>query len=101
MLLNRRLLMKRSKTNSRPSNNGSLLQPSMHQHGQQIQDFHSVIKDVPLGVSARTRQTVVNQLNQILADTMTLRDLYKKSRWQVSGAACYQLHLPLDKHYTR
>ena len=26
------------------------------------------------------------QLNQLLADTMTLRDLYKKSHWQVGGA---------------
>jgi starvation-inducible DNA-binding protein len=30
---------------------------------------------------------------------MTLRDLYKKSHWQVSGATFYQLHLLFDKHY--
>ena len=72
----------------------------MHQHVQQVQDYHSVIKDVPLGLSMSTRQTVVKQLNQILADTMTLRDLYKKSHWQVSGATFYQLHLLFDKHYT-
>jgi DNA-binding ferritin-like protein len=38
-------------------------------------------------------------LNQILADTMTLRDMYKKHHWQVSGPTFYQLHLLFDKHY--
>ena len=38
-------------------------------------------------------------MNQILADTMTLRDLYKKHHWQVSGQTFYQLHLLFDKHY--
>ena len=31
--------------------------------------------------------------------TMTLRDLYKKSHWQVAGPTFYQLHLLYDKHY--
>ena len=39
------------------------------------------------------------QLNQLLADTMTLRDLYKKSHWQVAGPTFYQLHLLFDKHF--
>src|SRR5919197_2460148 len=39
------------------------------------------------------------QLNQLLADAMTLRDLYKKSHWQVAGPTFYQLHLLFDKHY--
>jgi starvation-inducible DNA-binding protein len=42
---------------------------------------------------------MTEQLNQLLADTMTLRDLYKKSHWQTSGATFYQLHLLFDKHY--
>src|SRR5208283_6103901 len=37
--------------------------------------------------------------NCLLADTMTLRDLYKKSHWQVAGSTFYQLHLLFDKHY--
>src|SRR5258708_12102570 len=37
--------------------------------------------------------------NQLLADTMTLRDLYKKSHWQVAGPTFYQLHLLFDKHF--
>jgi starvation-inducible DNA-binding protein len=39
------------------------------------------------------------QLNQLLADTMTLRDLYKRSHWQVAGPTFYQLHLLFDKHF--
>jgi len=35
----------------------------------------------------------------LLADTITLRDLYKKSHWQVAGPTFYQLHLLFDKHY--
>jgi starvation-inducible DNA-binding protein len=38
-------------------------------------------------------------LNTLLADTITLRDLYKKHHWQVSGPTFYQLHLLFDKHY--
>jgi len=45
------------------------------------------------------RVQVTNQLNQLLADTMTLRDLYKKCHWQVAGPTFYQLHLLYDKHY--
>jgi starvation-inducible DNA-binding protein len=41
----------------------------------------------------------VQDLNQVLADTITLRDLYKKSHWQVAGHTFYQLHLLFDKHY--
>ena len=38
-------------------------------------------------------------LNRILAHSLALRDLYKKSHWQTSGATFYQLHLLFDKHY--
>src|SRR5882762_690163 len=42
---------------------------------------------------------MTEQLNQLLADSMSLRDLYKKSHWQVAGPTFYQLHLLFDKHY--
>ena len=41
----------------------------------------------------------VENLNQLLADTMTLRDLYKKHHWQVAGPTFYQLHLLFHKHH--
>src|SRR4029453_17660287 len=52
----------------------------------------------PIGLDERTRAASVEKLNQILADTITLRDLYKKHHWQVSGHTFYQLHLLFDKH---
>src|SRR5260370_39287587 len=42
---------------------------------------------------------MTEQLNQLLADSMTLRDVYKKSHWQVAGPTFYQLHLLFDKHF--
>lgn len=41
----------------------------------------------------------VRVLTQLQADTMALRDLYKKHHWQVSGSTFYELHLLYDKHY--
>ncbi len=35
----------------------------------------------------------------LLACERHLRDLYKKSHWQVVGPTFYQLHLLFDKHY--
>jgi starvation-inducible DNA-binding protein len=57
------------------------------------------LKDLPLALKDNARTKSVELLNQILADTMTIRDMYKKHHWQISGATFYQLHLLLDKHY--
>jgi starvation-inducible DNA-binding protein len=54
---------------------------------------------LPLDLEEPVRLEMTEQLNQIAADTMTLRDLYKKSHWQVAGPTFYQLHLLFDKHY--
>jgi starvation-inducible DNA-binding protein len=53
----------------------------------------------PIALDEKIRIESVAILNQVLVDTMTLRDLYKKHHWQVSGATFYQLHLLYDKHY--
>jgi starvation-inducible DNA-binding protein len=74
-------------------------QPVLHQRAAETQPYDVVTADLPLGLSVDVRSEVVQTLNQILADTMTLRDLYKKSHWQVSGPTFYQLHLLFDKHY--
>ncbi|HEU0121514.1 MAG TPA: DNA starvation/stationary phase protection protein [Bryobacteraceae bacterium] len=47
----------------------------------------------------KVRWASVASFNQILADTMTLRDMHKKHHWQVSGPTFHQLHLFFDKHY--
>src|SRR5260370_33423968 len=72
--------------------------PKIGQRAPEIQAFKSIAK-LPNGLSERVCQVSVERLNQILADTMTLRDLYKKHHWQVSGKTFYQLHLLFDKHY--
>jgi starvation-inducible DNA-binding protein len=54
---------------------------------------------MPIALSATVAQQSVENLNQLLCDTMTLRDLYKKHHWQVAGPTFYQLHLLFDKHY--
>ena len=54
---------------------------------------------LPIGLADNVRLNSVRMLNQLLADTMSLRDLYKKSHWQVTGPTFYQLHLLFDKHY--
>ncbi len=71
--------------------------PKIGQRAAEIQAFRTIAK-LPNGLSEKVCQESVERLNQILADTMTLRDLYKKHHWQVSGNTFYQLHLLFDKH---
>jgi starvation-inducible DNA-binding protein len=53
----------------------------------------------PIALAASVCAISIDNLNQILADTISLRDLYKKYHWQVSGPTFYQLHLLFDKHF--
>jgi starvation-inducible DNA-binding protein len=75
-----------------------LVTPNWRQHAKSIQKYGTVVKDLPIGLDASARQEIVGRLNLLLADTITLRDLYKKSHWQVGGPTFYQLHLLFDKH---
>jgi starvation-inducible DNA-binding protein len=72
--------------------------PVTHQQAHEIQPYGHLIK-LPIALSENACKESVENLNQILADTMTLRDLYKKHHWQVAGPTFYQLHLLFDKHY--
>ena len=72
--------------------------PVFHQHAKEIQPYGTVLR-YPIALDEKVRVESVGILNQVLVDTMTLRDLYKKHHWQVSGATFYQLHLLYDKHY--
>src|SRR5213595_1822641 len=54
---------------------------------------------MPIALAESACKDSVDNLNQLLADTMTLRDLYKKHHWQVSGPTFYRLHLLFDKHF--
>jgi starvation-inducible DNA-binding protein len=74
-------------------------QPRLHQNAAEIQVYGTVTQLLPLDLEEPVRLEVTERLNQLLADTMTLRDLYKKSHWQTAGPTFYQLHLLFDKHY--
>ncbi len=74
-------------------------QPRFRQRAGEIQSYGTVSHLLPLELEEPVRLEMTEQLNQLLADTMTLRDLYKKSHWQVAGPTFYQLHLLYDKHF--
>jgi starvation-inducible DNA-binding protein len=74
-------------------------QPHLHQRAGEIQSYGTVSHMLPLELEEPIRLEMTEQLNLLLADSMTLRDLYKKSHWQVAGPTFYQLHLLFDKHY--
>jgi starvation-inducible DNA-binding protein len=72
-------------------------EPLVQQHAPEIQTYGHTIR-MPIALSDNACTESVGSLNQLLADTITLRDLYKKHHWQVAGPTFYQLHLLFDKH---
>ena len=74
-------------------------EPRVHQRGREIQSYGAVTHAFHLELEQPVRLEMTEQLNQLLSDSMTLRDLYKKAHWQVIGPTFYQLHLLHDKHY--
>src|SRR5438552_11537827 len=72
--------------------------PVAHQESHEIQPFGHLVH-LPIALSETACKEAVENLNQVLADTITLRDLYKKHHWQIAGPTFYQLHLLFDKHY--
>ena len=73
--------------------------PMIGQHSREIQLFGTVTR-LPIGLPEKVCKASVGALNQVLVDTMSLRDLYKKHHWQVAGHTFYSLHLLFDKHYS-
>src|SRR3982074_1747590 len=71
--------------------------PATHQHAHEIQPYGHLVR-MPIALSETACKESVEDLNQILVDTIALRDLYKKHHWQVAGPTFYQLHLLFDKH---
>ncbi len=78
------------------------VEPSLHQQndrgGRETQAYGDIVP-MPHGLKPGVAQRSVSSLNQVLADTITLRDMYKKHHWQVVGPTFNQLHLLYDKHY--
>lgn len=73
-------------------------QPLLHQNAREIQPYGRITK-LPIALDEKVCLSSVENLNQLLADTMTLRDMYKKHHWQVAGQTFYQIHLLFDKHH--
>src|SRR6266567_2149376 len=84
--------------NQRHNGNRLSARPLIGQRAPELQAF-GTITSLPNGLDTMRLGPIVDDLNQLLADTMTLRDLYKKHHWQVVGPTFYQLHLLFDKHY--
>jgi len=74
-----------------------LATPQQIKSKQELQPFDHMVK-MPIALGEDACRDSVESLNQLLADTITLRDLYKKHHWQVSGPTFYMLHLLFDKH---
>ncbi|HEY1264296.1 MAG TPA: DNA starvation/stationary phase protection protein [Terriglobales bacterium] len=81
------------------SQNHTSPQPRLHQRAKELQAYGTVTHALPLDLEEPVRLEMTERLNVLLADTITLRDLYKKSHWQVAGPTFYQLHLLFDKHH--
>lgn len=94
----KRFPMTKKSSNEQASHSISA-QPRLHQRTRELQAFGTVLHALPLDLEEPVRLEMTEQLNVLLADTMTLRDLYKKSHWQTSGPTFYQLHLLFDKHF--
>ena len=72
--------------------------PNLQQNEHETQRYGEIVK-MPNGLSEEACKTSVELLNQCLADTITLRDMYKKHHWQVVGPTFNQLHLMYDQHF--
>jgi len=74
------------------------VRPILEQDAAEIQPYGMIAK-LPIALAENVCKASVENLNQVLVDTITLRDMYKKHHWQVAGATFYQIHLLYDKHY--
>jgi starvation-inducible DNA-binding protein len=83
----------------RSAKNGrvSEAQPVLDKRGREIQPY-GTLRRMPIALGDEARAQSCEVLNQILADSIILYNLYKKHHWLVAGHTFYQLHLLFDKH---
>jgi starvation-inducible DNA-binding protein len=86
------------RTKAQSNHSKALASPILGQRGRIVQEYGTVV-NLPAALDEDVRLESTRNLNQVLADTVMLREMYKKHHWQVSGHTFYQLHLLLDKHY--
>jgi starvation-inducible DNA-binding protein len=85
-------------THTRSNTQAGTAQPQLATKARTTQQMGTLI-ELPIGIPQEVREQSVAILNQVLADTIMLRDFYKKCHWQVAGPQFYHLHLLFDKHY--
>ena len=77
-------------------------EPLLHQQdgtaSHETQRFGEIVRR-PHGLEEKVVKASVSALNQVLADSISLRDMYKKHHWQVVGPTFNQLHLMYDQHF--
>ena len=73
--------------------------PNWHAQAREVQKYGEVTEDLAHPLDAKVRADMCGRLNQLLADSISIRDMYKKHHWQVAGPTFYQLHLLFDKHF--
>ncbi len=103
------IISKESAAPKAPPRNGvdpaqAAVEPTLHQQGgntpgRETQQYGEVVP-MPHALSTEIVKQSVDALNQVLADTITIRDMYKKHHWQVVGPTFNQLHLMYDEHFT-
>lgn len=86
-----------SSTTARRDTSPLTQSPIIAPRGDETQAFTQTRK-TPIALGESVREESIGNLNQLLADVITLRDMYKKHHWQVSGPTFYPLHLLYDKH---
>ena len=89
----------KSSTNGKRSSTPAVSpQPRLGQKAPELQKFGK-LRLLPIALAEKARAESCQILNEILADSMVLAALYKKSHWNASGPTFFQLHLLFDKHY--
>jgi starvation-inducible DNA-binding protein len=91
-------MAKNQQNSKQEQGSGERAKPILHQKAREIQAYGKIAK-LPIALDEKVCAGSVENLNQVLADTITLRDMYKKHHWQVAGHTFYQLHLLFDKHH--
>src|SRR5580693_6849876 len=89
---------KRSPSYAQLTEGAEKAKPILHQRAHEIQPYGKIAK-LPIALDEKVCAQSAENLNQLLADTMTLRDMYKTHHWQVAGHTFYKLHLLYDTHH--
>jgi len=92
--------MSKTKTQAHENTGVKPAAPILGQRSKIVQDYGTVV-NIPAGLDENVRLESTHNLNQVLADTVMLREMYKKHHWQLSGPTFYQLHLLFDEHYEK